>query len=191
MRTIVLSAPGREPQSRAMLNNLRHQNPGEHYHVLRPPAGDPIGSFWWLLDCAAAAGGDLLALEDDISTARNFLAYAAGWRCPSMTSFCFMGAQGTEQGRPQSPETFGGNQALWFPAPLVAKLAAREPLRLPGWLQDNALAHELQVLGECVYYHRPSLVQHLEGPSIAAPGRRWHPHAIDFPGEAFDCLSLP
>lgn len=190
MRTIVLSAPGRELASRAALNSLRLQNPGELYYVHRSTGADPIGDFWELFRQYAYVGEDLLALEDDVVTARNFLAYAARRRSPHLTSFCFMGGQGTEQGRPQSAATFGGNQALWFPARLVATLAAREPLRPPGWLQDNALAHELQVLGECVYYHRPSLVQHLEGPSIAAPGRRWHPRAVDFPGEAFDCLSL-
>lgn len=190
MRTIVLSAPGREAQSRAMLNHLRHQNPGELYQVHRSSGTDPIGDFWELFQHCTYVGEDLLALEDDIVTARNFLRYVERWDSPHMTSFCFMGGNGTRQGVPESPATFGGNQALWFPSDLVADLAMCEPPRERGWLQDNALACQLQQLGECVFYHRPSLVQHLEGPSIAAPGRPWHPRAVDFPGEAFDCLSL-
>lgn len=190
MRTVVLSAPGREEITWTTLEGLARQNPGQPFEVFRASGTDPIGDFWSMLRAQMAHGEDLLALEDDIVTARNFLAYAARWSSPHMTSFFFLHGGGLEVGRPESPATFGGNQALWFPAALVGDLARYQPHRQPGWLQDNALGYELGLRGERVVYHR-SLVQHVGNTSLCRPGRPLgHIVAPDFPGEDFDCLKV-
>jgi hypothetical protein len=188
VKTVVLSAPGREAITEATLLGLARQNPGASFDCFRSRGGDPIRDFWGMLSVQAAHGEDLLALEDDIVTARNFIPYAARWSSSHMTSFFFLHGGGLQVGRPESPATFGGNQALWFPARLVRELARCEPRREPGWLQDNALSYELVRLGELVVYHR-SLVQHVGNTSLCRPGRPLgHIVAPDFPGEDFDCL---
>jgi hypothetical protein len=191
VKTIVLSAPGREDITRSTLIRLEGQNAGEPFELFRGTGRGGIADFWSMLRYAAGAGEELLALEDDIVTARNFLRFAARWRAPYMTSFFFLAGGGLRTGRPEDPCTFGGNQALWFPADLVGRVAAATP-PAASRLQDDALGAVLSELGEKVIYHR-SLVQHTGTVSLCQPGRTLNESgrlAADFVGEAFDCREL-
>src|SRR6185369_12269097 len=188
MRTVVLSAPGRTATTHAMLHALERQNPGQPFEVFTATGRDPIKDFWSMLRVEAFRGGDVLFLEDDIRTARNFLAYVARWRSPHLTSFFFAGGGRLCTGRAFSAVDFGYAQALWFPEALLKLLSLGGPPR--GRLQDDALGGLLHRLGEQVFYHR-SLVQHVGRTSLCTPGATLERRtAADFPGEDFDCLSL-
>jgi len=189
MRTVVLSAPGREEISAATRDGLNRQNPGQPWNFFAASGRGAIVDFWAMLRAQAPYTEDLLALEDDIVTARNFLRYVSRWRSLYMTSFFFMAGGGLMPGRPESPTTFGCSQALWFPRRLVELLATMGP-PAGARLQDDALGVRLSELRTSVVYHR-SLVQHVEAPSLARPGRgRDWIVAPDFVGEDFDCLTL-
>lgn len=189
MVTWILSAPGREETTGAMLSSLAFQNPDAELRLYTASGRTAIGDFWGMLRQVhrETPGCDLLALEDDIVTARNFIAYARRWEAPCLTSF--FNGRGFPEGL-RDAKLFGFNQALKFPARLLERLAGGE-LRAPiGRFQDDALAWELQRLGEPVYYHR-SLVQHVGAQSLAHPGEGLEGRtASDFVGEDFDCLTL-
>jgi len=171
-----------------MLNALASQNPGQQIEVYRAAGRGGIPDFWQMLTFCCS-GDDLLALEDDVITARNFIRYVAAWRAPHVTSFFFMCGGGLAPGRPEDPRTFGYNQALWFPAHLLKQIAAARPPATARF-QDDALGAVLAELGEKVIYHR-SLVQHEGTVSICQPGRTLEDRrAPDFVGVDFDCLSL-
>lgn len=190
MRTVVLSAPGREEITGAALAAIERQNPGEKLFPYFAPGNGGKRDFWQMLHYEARvdAGDDLLILEDDITTARNFIAYARRWPSTYFTSF-FNGRRQPEG--PRSAELFGFSQAIKVPWRIVEQLVAGgpEPPTL-GRHQDDALAWELQRLGELVHYHR-SLVQHIGARSLCSPGDRLDGFrvAVDFVGEGFDCLA--
>lgn len=190
MRVAVLSGPGREARTWATLEQLAKQNPGVPFNVFRSSGRDPIGDFWALLELGRLAGGDLLALEDDIVTARNFLRYAARWRSPFVTSF-FHPRRGVELGQPARADGHAFNQAIKIPRAMLELLLQRPPARRPGSAQDDALGEALASRGLPIVYHR-SLVQHLGavstiwGDKTTLEGRT----AVDFPGLEFDCLSI-
>ncbi len=189
MVTMVLRAPGRDATSETMLDALFDQNPAEQVTVYAASGRTAIGDFWGMLHTArrGSPGCDLLALEDDIVTARNFIAYARRWQADCLTSF--FNGRGFPEGL-RDAKLFGFNQALKIPARLLEQLT-QDVQRVPvGRFQDDALAWELQRLGEPVYYHR-SLVQHVGAQSLVKPGQTLEGRtASDFVGEDFDCLTL-
>lgn len=189
MVTFILRAPGRDATSDAMLDRVFDQNPGEMVTVYAASGRSAIGDFWGMLHAVRreCPGFDLLALEDDITMARNFISYARRWQADVLTSF--FNGRGFPEGL-RDAKMFGFNQALKFPARLLEQLT-HDPGRIPiGRFQDDALAWELQRLEEPVYYHR-SLVQHVGSDSLAHPGEGLEGRtAADFVGEDFDCLTF-
>lgn len=193
MKTMVMSAPGRETTTMAMVAALERQNPGEAFWVYRT-RNHPVWSFYEILRAAAVvdAGGvgfdDVLFLEDDVVTALNFIRYARELPTRFVTSFFHVGR--TDIDKPTSPRGFFFSQAMKFPARVVAQLVARAA-RVHGEGTDDEIGVALDALGEHVVYHR-SVVQHVGTRSIA-----WGPEktlekrvADDFVGEDFDCLTL-
>jgi hypothetical protein len=182
-----MSSPGREATTIAMVTALERQNPGQPFWVYRSSARPSIEPFYEML--AAAGGDDVLFFEDDVVTARNFIAYAARWAAPHVTSFFHCGR--LQLGRPVSPVGFSFAQAVKLPRQVVAKMLLA-PRRVHGGGHDDEIGHALDALNEQVIYH-PSLVQHVGadslcwGPRRALRGRV----AADFVGEAFDCSALP
>lgn len=192
MRTIVLTAPGREEITGATFARLERQNPGEKLFPYFAPGTGGKRDFWAMLhyEARVGPGDDLLILEDDIITARNFIAYARRWPSHLFTSF-FNGRRRDTSRQPERAECFGFTQAIKVPARLVEQLVAGGPeAPARGRHQDDALAIELQRLGERVWYHR-SLVQHVGHQSIVMPGEKLEGNRVadDFVGEDFDCLS--
>lgn len=193
MKTVVLTAPGRHEITRTMLAALERQNPGEPFEVFRAPGAGGKRDFWAMLDHAATIWpGDLLLLEDDIITARNFIAYARRWRCEHFTTF-FNSKGYPPIDHPVGPATFFHfSQAIWIPERIVAKLTINGPTPPQlGVNQDDALGWELARLELRVWYH-PSLVQHVGDQSLACPGEKLDGYRVarDFVGEGFDCLQL-
>src|SRR4051794_3491605 len=106
MRTVVLSAPGREHITAATRDSLIRQNPGEQWNFFAASGRGATADFWAMLRAQKPYTEDLLALEDDIVTARNFLRYVSRWRALYMTSFFFVGGGRLQTGRLESPTTF-------------------------------------------------------------------------------------
>jgi hypothetical protein len=183
-----ISAHPCPPITGRTLAQLVAQNPDQQLRIFSNPPGNAIADYWRLLRLAAAAGESALILEDDILSARRFIAYVRTWQSPHMTSF-FVAGGVRRTGRPEHPRDFGFSQALWFPWLVLDQLTRTEPpQKAVGW--DHALAIVLGQLGESVVYHR-SLVQHVGDVSLYRPGRTLEGlTAIDFVGEDFDCLSL-
>lgn len=189
MIVVVNSCPGREEQSYETFTWLTRQNPGFPIWIYRCRIPDSVGEFWRMLE--AFKDHDVLALEDDVITARNFFAYAAElWTSPHVTSF-FHPHAGSIVGRPTSPQGFHFTQAIKFPRAILARLLATPQRKHEGMGQDDDIGFRLHDLREPVIYH-PTLVQHT--------GRRslfWGPErsleyreAKDFPGLDFDCLTI-
>jgi hypothetical protein len=184
LRTVVFSFPGREADTLAMLQALERQNPGEAVWLYRSSVRPSIEPFYEVL--RAAAGDDVLFLEDDIITARNFIRYAARWASPHVTSFFHVNRP--RLGEPVPAAGFSFAQAVKLPAPVIAQMLAATR-RLHGGGHDDEIGWSLAALGLEVVYHR-SLVQH-----VGAASACWGPEvtlahraALDFPGEGFDCL---
>lgn len=186
---MIISAPGRAATTIEMVTALERQNPGEPFWIYRSPERPSIGPFYELL--RAAAGDDVLLLEDDIVTARNFIRFAAAWPSPHVTSFFHVSRQ--RLGEPVSPVDFSFAQAVKLPCRVVSRMLGRagRPHRQHGGGHDDEIGYALEELGEQVIFHR-SLVQHVGATSLAwGPDRTLeHRTARDFPGEAFDCLTL-
>lgn len=185
----VLSKPGREEISYRTFTGLTRQNPGVPFWIYRASSG-PIVDFW---DHLRAHRGceSLLALEDDIVTARNFFRYAEAWSSPHVTLFFHRNR--TTLGRPVRAERLTFTQAVKIPGQVLERLCALERKigRYPEeGGQDDDLARALLALDEPVVYH-PSLVQHVGDVSVGWPGAKLDGRrALDFPGEDFDCLEL-
>jgi len=187
-----MSTPGREATTARMLTDLHRQNPSASrvwlYSSTVKPSVEP---FYEML--AAHGGEDVLFLEDDIVTARNFVAYAMAWTSPYVTSFFNVARTTTRVAVPAIGFSF--SQAVKLPAAVVRKILDW------GWLtrrrivagvgHDDEIGRALSALGELVVYHR-SLVQHVGERSMCwGPERTlMHRTANDFVGEEFDCLSL-
>lgn len=167
-----------------MVADLERQNPGEAFYVYRAP-GTAIAAFYDILD--ASGGHDVLFLEDDIITARNFIRYAAAWPQPHVTSFFHPRRAGMV---PVPPRDFLFAQAVKIPA-VVGALMLTAPRFAHTGGHDDEIGHALTLLNEKVIYH-PTLVQHVGEVSLAwGPNRTLADRVSDsFPGEAFDCLSL-
>lgn len=188
MKVVVLSGAGREEQSFRAIEELGLQNPGFPFWVYRSDVRGPREEFWCMLRAAWTQGEDVLALEDDIVTARNFFRYAERWPSPHVTSFFHAGRP--TLGEPVSAEGFSFCQAVKFPCSLLVRLFFAKPRQHEGAGQDDDLGFRLQDLGEPVVYHR-SLVQHVGAESLSWPGLTLaHRGAMDFPGLDFDCLSI-
>jgi hypothetical protein len=184
VKVVVMSKPGREPTTMQMLLDLDRQNPGVPVWLYRSTAPG-VPAFYEIL--AAAGHGDLLFLEDDIVTTRNFLRYAAAWQSPHLTSFFHVTRP--LLGAPVPARGFSFSQAVKLPSRVIAMLRAT-PRIMHGGGQDDEIGHALGALGEPVIYHR-SLVQHVGAISVTWGGMTLaHRAALDFPGEDFDCLSL-
>jgi len=188
MKIAILSAPGREEISARCFVQLRDRNPGVPFWIYRAGGTDPIRDFFAMLD--ASRGSDLLALEDDVISCRNFFAYADCWYTPHLTSF-FHGPRKVVLGVPQTARGFLFNQAIKIPARVLDGVCAVGPRVRPGAAQDDALAEALAILDEPVIYHR-TLVQHIGATSMIWPASVTLDHrtALDFPGEDFDALTL-
>jgi len=190
---MAISAPGREAATVAMLQALERQNPGEPFWLYRDAERPSLNPFYRMLLTAAAQSDDVLFLEDDIVTARNFIRYAARWASPHVTSFFHVNRP--VLGSPVSPVGFSFAQAVKLPAAVVARMidntAGIAAGRIHAGGHDDEIGYALEALDERVIYHR-SLVQHVGDVSLAwGPGRTLdHRVARDFPGEGFDCLSL-
>jgi len=183
---MVISAPGRDSTTFDMVTALEAQNPGQSLWLYRSPIHPSIGPFYEML--RAAGRDDVLFLEDDIVTARNFILYAARWQSPHVTSFFH--ANRPTLGTPVSPVGFSFAQAVKLPAPVIAWML-EAPRHQHGGGHDDEIGFALEAIGEPVVFHR-SLVQHVGAISLAwGPGRTLeHRAARDFPGLQFDCLTL-
>ncbi len=195
MKTMVISRPGRDDTTIAMIAALERQNPGEPFWVYRSDESPSIGPFYEMLKAAAngiGSGGydDVLFLEDDIITARNFIRYARELTTRFVTSFFHVPHQKRVLDVPSPAYGFSFAQAVKLPARVVAMMLAAK-LYKHGGGHDDEIGYALTGLGEPVVYHR-SLVQHVGERSLA-----WGPDttlvnrvAADFPGAEFDCLTL-
>jgi hypothetical protein len=182
LKIAMLSAPGREATTWGTIAALERQNPGVAFWIFRSPLRPSVGDFWSML--RAFGGDDVLFLEDDITSARNFFRYAEAWRAPHVTSFFH--TRRPVLGVPVDGADFSFAQAVKVPGALLDRLSAA-PRRGQG--HDDDLGCALHAIGEKVIYHR-SLVQHTGTLSLAwGPDRTLdHRVASDFVGEDYDCL---
>jgi hypothetical protein len=185
---MVISAPGRDDTTNEMVRALERQNPGGPFWVYRSGESPSIGPFYEML--RASGGEDVLFLEDDIVTARNFIRYARELPTRFVTSFFHVPHQRRTLDVPSPAYGFSFAQAVKLPARVVAMMLVAK-LYKHGGGHDDEIGYALTGLGEPVVYHR-SLVQHIGARSLA-----WGPDvtlenrtANDFPGTEFDCLSL-
>ena len=197
MRTMVISAPGRETTTLRTIMQLEEQNPGEPFWVYRSAEKPSIGPFYEMLraacdghTCCDDDSEDVLFLEDDIVTARNFIRYVRELPTRFVTSFFHVAHQRRILDRPVEPYGFTFAQAVKFPARVVAKMV-NVAIRPHGGGHDDEIGYALTSIGEHVVYHR-SLVQHTGNISLAWGPQQTLEHrvAMDFPGEDFDCLTL-
>jgi hypothetical protein len=158
-------------------------------------------AYWRCLELAAAAGGDLILLEDDLSFCRNAVRRMMLFPVPSdlgLVSFF----------SPRILETASAIPGLWRPPRFTyftqaIKFSESCLLRLVAWkndrrwqqytASDNALMVALTNLGIRYGVHCPDLVQHTGDISECTPlcdqvseqrvSKMW-------PGPGFDALSL-
>lgn len=193
MKVVIMSAPGRELVTLATIENIERQNPGEPFAVYRT-RNHPVWSFYEILRGALVVDNDgirfddVLFLEDDIVTARNFIRYAR--ELPTRFATSFFNVKRLVIGEAVSATGFAFSQAIKFPGAVVAKLvtAAVSPR---GQGTDDEVGTALAVVGEPVVYHR-SLVQHVGDRSIAWGPEKTLDHraAVDYVGDEFDCMTL-
>src|SRR5262245_41016639 len=165
MRVMVMSTPGRELVTARMLADWHRQNPTSppvwvHSSTVKPG----IVAFYEMLE--ASDGDDVLFLEDDIVTARNFVEYARQWDAGWVTSFFHVGR--LVLNTPVSATGFSLSQAVKLPAGVIARMLSRRR-RAHHYThrggQDDEIGAALSALGELVVYHR-SLVQHVGAESV-------------------------
>lgn len=179
------------------------------YHRPPPPDGATFikGNklpYWHLLGIGAQLGGDLVALEDDVSLSRNAIRRMATFLVPGDLAWVqFFSPQTFTQ-----PNTWPGLwrppegsslflQAAKFPAWALQKLVAWQTDPEHRFLQYRESDQALALAARCMELrygsHCPDLVQHMGEVSEANPGEKLSPYwrvSRCWGGTNFDALSL-
>lgn len=224
---VVTACEGRELTSAATLAALEHHGGGHLCPVKElhwtgptaPPFEHPGFELVWfpgyrgnsraaLFRTIAHAtrrhpGYDVVIVEDDVSPARNAMAYVQSWQRPTFTTF--FNTRGWPLGIHQLDASgFWGLQCVRIPAELAARLGAEDP-NADAWLRnpsnptvmmpglhggDFSIGRMLRAWGEPVYQHR-TLFQHVGAQSLCEPKATLKGIRVarDFVGEDFDCLT--
>lgn len=164
-----------------------------------PNVGNKL-PFWNLLQIGAGMGGDLIALEDDLSFSNGAIARMASievpYDCGWVQFFCPKG-QSAAKGPGLWKQPLGSsrfNQALKFTHEALVRLT--EGFMSDAWSKetaaDNALGTAAKDFGLNYVRHSPDLCEHVGETSQAheLQGLKWFRKAENFRGSTWDCNKL-
>ena len=164
--------------------------------ALHPRQGAKL-DYWEMLRLLPMT--DLVVFEDDIVPCKNLCPFLERWPTPmgaAFTTFFNNGTRITSGGlHPAQVDGRGFwlSQCLKLPASFVtAAIGMDERTLTPSMAQDVALGAAAERLGLGVYYHLPSLVQHVGYVSTVKGAKLEGLRAPsdDFVGPEFDAMTL-
>jgi len=167
-----------------------------HVKKKRPGNRD---AFFAALKFAYENKEDLLFLEDDLRFCKNAIPYMLGFSVPlgiGWVQFFTPGPVRRDHApglHIAPPGTSMFNQALLFPVDTLRRLTDwNDVAGCDMQASDGALKQASRELGISWASHVPDLVQHIGEVSVYDDGRRleWWRKSGDFPGEAFDAMTL-
>jgi hypothetical protein len=176
----------------------------EVFEYFRPPGALPFGNklpYWHLLSLGYDAGGELLALEDDLTFCHNAIRRMASFLIPADLAWVqFFSPQILMDAQmypglwrpPISSHLF--LQAVKYSHETLARLMDFN--EHPEWgmfsTSDQSIALASERLGLDYGVHAPDLCQHAGDLSLANPGASISDLRISkmWPGQAFDSLGL-